>query len=176
MIASTFRSSVTGAALLVALASPAAAQRKSPPAHAPTRGADPVAMLQARVREAPSAGSLLLAGTAASAAGVIVGGYLGYRLDYDVLHWDCEHGCEDPGLKGMLAGAMVGSALLTPLTVHLVNGRRGSLPLACLSAAAIGSLGVIAAAGDGAEGLLLALPVAQVVSAVLIERRTALRR
>lgn len=174
MIASLFRGSLAGAALLAALACPASAQQEPPYAHA-IRSADPVGLLSTRAGQAPSAGALVLAGAAASAAGVIAGGFLGYRLDYDALHWGCERGCEDPGLRGMLAGAMVGSAILTPLTVHLVNGRRGSLPVAFLSAAALGSLGVLAAGADATEGVFLVLPIAQVVSAVLIERRAAVR-
>jgi hypothetical protein len=120
--------------------------------------------------------TLVLAGVAGATVGALGGALLGYQLDRDGGNWGCARGCEDPGLLGLAGGWFVGSALTTPLSVHLANGGRGSLPTAYLSSALIAGAGMAGLAVAGSpEGafILLAAPVAQVVSAVLIERGSA---
>jgi hypothetical protein len=115
-----------------------------------------------------------LAGVGAAAVGSAVGAYLGYDLDYEVFHWGFANGCEDPGLLGILGGWFVGSALTTPLAVHLANGRRGSLASAYFPAAVIAGAGLagLLVIGSPEGGIfLLAAPAAQVLSAVVTERR-----
>ena len=177
------RRAVLFAALLaIAGPAPAAAQWRSAPGLSAGRLAAlsdpaPLALDGQRVQEPPSALAVSLAGVAGAAVGSIAGAYLGYHLDYSVLHWDCENGCEDPGLVGALGGWFVGSALTTPLSANLANGRRGSLAKAYLPAALIAGsgLGLLLAVGSPEGGVfLLAAPVAQVVSAVVTERRQSL--
>lgn len=118
---------------------------------------------------------LPLVGALGAAVGSLAGAFVGYHLDYNVLNLDCERGCEDPGLPGLTAGWFIGSALTTPPSVHLANHRRGSLSTEYLSSAVIAGVGMAALLALGSpEGAYIALgaPVAQVISAVLIERRT----
>lgn len=113
--------------------------------------------------------TLLLAGVGSAAAGSFGGAFLGYRLDRAYFHWDCENGCEDPGLLGLLGGWLVGSALTTPLGVHLANDRRGPLGLSYAASALIGGTALAGLAVGAAEFVFLAAPVLQVASAVTIE-------
>lgn len=57
--------------------------------------------------------------------------------------------------------------------VHLANRRRGNYALSLLASAAIGAAGVLAvdAANDGWP--LISVPIAQLISSILIERATA---
>jgi hypothetical protein len=117
-----------------------------------------------------------LAGVAGAAIGALGGAYLGYQLDYNGFNWGCEHACEDPGIYGLTGGWFVGPALVTPLAVHLVNRRRGSLPTAYLSSALIAGVGIAGLVAVGSpEGafILLGAPLVQAISAVRIERGTA---
>jgi hypothetical protein len=117
--------------------------------------------------------TLVLAGIAGATVGSFGGAFLGYQLDRNGGNWGCGHGCENPGLLGLVGGWFVGPALTTPLSVHLANGGRGSLGSAYLSSALIAGVGMagltVAGSPEGAF-ILLAAPVAQAVSAVLIER------
>jgi hypothetical protein len=117
---------------------------------------------------------LAVVGVTGAAIGSVGGALLGYHFDVKEARWGCERGCEDPGLVGAVGGWFVGSALATPLAVHLANSRRGSLATAYLSSAVVagaGMVGMMAAGSPGAAFVLLGVPAAQVISAVLIERR-----
>lgn len=108
---------------------------------------------------------LVLAGLAGAAVGGAAGAYWGNKLDGD----------NAPGWR-MAGGWVFGSALTTPLSVHLANRGRGSLTRAYVSSALIGGAGMAGsrALGNPERGLvLLVTPFAQVISAVLIERRGA---
>jgi hypothetical protein len=122
-------------------------------------------------------GRLIAAGVVASAVGAVGGAIVGYNLDHGGARWGCAHGCEDPGLIGLVGGWMIGPALATPLAVHIANDGRGSLGASLLPALAIGVGGLVLVhgAGKAAPVPFFAAPVAQVVSAVTAERRTTSR-
>lgn len=147
------------------------ALRFAPPAPPPPR-VDPAF----RVDRASTADdyNLVGVGVLAAAAGTLGGAFVGYHIDDKVFNWGCEHGCEDPGIYGLVGGWFFGSALTTPLAVHLVDGRRGSLPHAYLSSGLIAGVGMALLAVGSPRGAYVGLgaPVAQVISAVLIERKT----
>jgi hypothetical protein len=115
---------------------------------------------------------LVVGGLTGGMAGFFGGGYLGYLLSGG------DRGCgeEDCGLLGVVYGAAAGESILLPLGVHLANHRRGSYAYSLLASVAVGALGIgLAGATDSAE-LLLAVPIGQLVSSVLIERATSRRK
>jgi hypothetical protein len=84
-----------------------------------------------------------------------------------------EGACEDCALGGLLYGAVAGGSAALPVGVHLANGRRGRLGPSLLASLALGGAGLGAAALTNEYGILLAVPVAQLVSAIAIERATS---
>jgi hypothetical protein len=80
---------------------------------------------------------------------------------------------DDPcGLDEAIFGAIGGEVALLPLGVHLANGRRGKyLPSLAVSAAIAGVGIVLSGNGDHGE-VMVAVPIAQLVSSLLIERGT----
>ena len=123
----------------------------------------------------PGRASLTVAGLLASTAGFVGGAVAGYQLERSRYGWSCA--CDDPGLEGLIYGAAIGPALTTPLSVHLANGKRGSFAASFGAAAAISALSVVGLrASDGSDTVLffiLVPPVAQGISAAIIESRTA---
>jgi hypothetical protein len=128
----------------------------------------------------PVAGALL-GGAAGALAGGIAGLYIGGNRCSEPANSDT---CQ--GLEGLVVGSALGITLGAPLGAHLLNGRRGSLPLSMLGSAAVGGLGVLAilAVEQNVEGsrqggiqvpLAVATPVLQVITAAIIERRTSVR-
>ena len=110
-------------------------------------------------------GLLALSGVLGGAAGLVGGALAGARITQD----DCEY-C---GLVGGVYGGIAGWSTGIPLGVHLANGRRGKLLPSLLASLAIGGVGLGAAlAADKAE-LLIPVPVAQLVTSILIERSTS---
>lgn len=120
-----------------------------------------------------SDGRLLQAGLVGAVAGFVSGAFLGYHAERQWF-W-CS--CDDPGLLGTAAGAFAGPALLTPILVHKANDGRGSLRGAYTAAAMIGGLGLGGLFATESTPLAVALvfgtPVAQVISAVVIESQSA---
>lgn len=126
----------------------------------------------------PFAGALL-----GGAAGVLAGGLAGLYIG--------GNRCSEPansdtcqGLEGLVVGAGVGATLGAPLGAHLLNGRRGSLPLSMLGSALVGGAGVLAILavernvepsrqGGIQVPLAVAMPVVQVITAAIIEQRTS---
>lgn len=122
---------------------------------------------------APTEGELVVVGLAAAAAGFIGGGLLGYHAERRWF-W-CA--CDDPGLIGGLVGAFAGPALVTPVVVHAVNGRRGSLSRSYATSAMIGGLGFVLtlAMARSEAGLvpLFGTPLVQGINAAIVEMSTA---
>jgi hypothetical protein len=115
-------------------------------------------------RSRDNTAALVLGGVAGAAVGMLVGGVAGVK--------SYEGHCEDCFLPGLFYGAAAGGSAALPLGVHVANGRRGSYGTSLLASLAIGGAGVGLAAATDEYGVLLAVPVVQLVSAVLIERRT----
>lgn len=121
--------------------------------------------------ESRPAPTLALGGLLGGAAGFVGGFYVGALLadgdDADDLDF----------LSGGVAGATIGEGLLLPLGVHLANDRQGSFltsAAASLAIAAAGLLALQAAHYDppAAPIVLVAVPVAQLVASIAIERAT----
>lgn len=156
-------------ALLTAMVLPvgaAQAQRlRPPPTATATAGPAPADLrLRSLPRSRDNTAALVLGGVAGAAAGMLVGGVAGVK--------SYEGHCEDCFLPGLFYGAVAGGSAALPLGVHLANGRRGSYGTSLLASLAIGGAGIGLAAATNEYGVMLAVPVVQLVSAVLIERRT----
>ena len=83
-----------------------------------------------------------------------------------------EHDCDDCGLVGAVYGAVAGGSALLPLGVHVANHGRGNLGLSLLSSLAIGGVGLALAVESNSAAVLIPVPVLQIVSSILIERKT----
>ena len=110
---------------------------------------------------------LAAGGILGGAVGVFGGALAGARIT--------QHDCEDCGIVGAAYGAVAGGSALLPLGVHLANGSRGRLVPSLLSSLAIGVAGVGVAAASNSVDVMIAVPVLQLMSSILIERRTARR-
>jgi len=98
-----------------------------------------------------------------SAAGILVGGLLGASIDAarDVPS-------EDPGLSGLIYGALAGSALLSPTLLYLAHDRQGPFGRAVLLSVAGTSL--VALALWPHDAVLLAVPALQIAVSVALLR------
>jgi hypothetical protein len=108
------------------------------------------------------------------AAGGVVGGALGMAggllvgaLVDGPPEEDCIVYCVSPG---MAIGALVGEALGIAAGVHLANGRHGSLFLDTAASSGILALGLVG--GLESPGVVVLIPVAQIVGAMAVERST----
>lgn len=121
-------------------------------------------------------GRMLVGGIVGGGAGLLVGGLAGAVAG--------SRHCSDPGnpdscsgLEGMVIGGITGQAIGISAGVHLANGRRGELnpSLALnLALAAVGTAAVVRSDRRSvALGVALMVPVAQLVSSIVIERRTS---
>jgi len=122
---------------------------------------------------------LVLGGAGGAAAGMVALGFAGAMIGAN----SCtEIGNPDScrGFEGALLGAAVGHTIGIPTGVHFANGRAGSLQTSLLASAALAGVGAAIGFGSGSDQVLgvaaLTVPVAQMVSSVIIERRTARRR
>jgi hypothetical protein len=115
----------------------------------------------------PNTGGMVLGGLLLGAGGLFAGALLGDRFQ--------RYPCEDC-IEGAFYGALVGESLAIPLGVHLGDRRQGNAGTALAASLAIGALGLGAAAATDEWRLLLAIPVAQLASSMVIERHTALER
>ena len=109
-------------------------------------------------------GWLAVGGVLGGAAGLVGGAYVGARITED--------DCEDCFLLGGIHGAIGGWSTGIPLGVHLANGRRGKLLPSMLTSLAIGGVGLGAALAADRYELMIPVPVAQLVTSILIERST----
>jgi hypothetical protein len=108
---------------------------------------------------------LAVSGVVGGAAGLLAGAYVGSRVT--------EGDCEDCFFIGGAYGAVAGWSSGIPLGVHLANGGRGRLLPSLGSSLAIGALGLGAAAASDRYEIMVAVPVLQLVSSILIERGTS---
>ncbi len=107
----------------------------------------------------------VIGGTVGLFGGAIIGGTIGGG--------NSTCGDDQCGLEEALLGAVIGETTLLPLGVHLANHSRGNYGYSLLGALAVGAVGIgLAGAIDSTE-LLLAVPIGQIVSSVLIERATS---
>ena len=77
-------------------------------------------------------------------------------------------------LGGFAIGALVGESVLLPLGVHVANGRRGDYGISFLASMGIAALGLslTGAMDDMAVVFLPAIPIAQLITTISLERRT----
>jgi hypothetical protein len=108
---------------------------------------------------------MVAGGLLGGAVGVFAGGLAGLRLT--------EHDCEDCGIVGAVYGAIAGGSALLPFGVHVANHRRGDFGLSLLSSLAIGGAGLAIATQTNSAAVMISVPVLQIASSILIERRTA---
>jgi hypothetical protein len=153
--------------ILLALGLPVAgglhAQRLGTPFPSVSAPADPV--MHAFPRQETHPAVMVAGGMLGGAVGVFAGGLAGLRLT--------EHDCEDCGIVGAVYGAIAGGSALLPLGVHVANRRRGDFGLSLLSSLAIGGVGLAVASQTNSAAVMIPVPVLQIASAILIERRTA---
>jgi hypothetical protein len=155
---------------LLPAASPLAAQRLKPSPF-PRLESGPVSLPQA-ARLTPvggrssgsSAGRMVVGGLLLGAGGLFAGALIGDRFQ--------RFPCEDC-IEGAFYGALVGESLAIPLGVHLADRRRGNAGVALAASLGVATLGVGAAAITDNWAVVLAIPVVQLVSSVVIERHTA---
>ena len=92
-------------------------------------------------------------------------------------HWQAPNSpsttVEDCGLVGAVYGAVAGGSALLPLGIHIANHGRGNFGLSLLSSLAIGGLGLALASETNSASVMIPVPVAQIVTSILIERKTA---
>ncbi len=110
-------------------------------------------------------GGGLLGGAVGFAAGALIGSAVGGG--------NALCGDDACGLEEAAWGAAIGESVLLPLGVHLVNHRRGNYGFSLLASAGIAGLGILAVDATNDGWPLIPVPVAQLVSAILIERATA---
>jgi hypothetical protein len=121
-----------------------------------------------------STGRLVTGAVAGGAAGLLLGGAIGLMIG--------GNRCVDPGnpdscsgLEGMVVGASLGMSAGIPVGTHLANHRRGRLlpSLAVSVAMPLVVAGIAELADeDRVYAVLLAVPIAQVVTSVMIEGRS----
>lgn len=113
---------------------------------------------------------MALAGVATGAVAMVAGGHIGYALGGG------SRVCgDDPcGFEEAMYGAAVGISLGIPLGVHLANRSRGSFGTELATSLAIGALGMTLALGANNGVVLLAVPIAQLVASIAIERHTGM--
>jgi hypothetical protein len=115
--------------------------------------------------------ALALGGLLGGAVGIVGGFYLGAALA------DGEDTNDLDFLSGGVAGAAIGEGLLLPAGVHVANDSRGSYTLSAAASLGIAAAGLLALEAlhydaPGAPIVLVAVPIAQLVTSVAIERAT----
>jgi hypothetical protein len=166
----TMRRPILALALaLMTLTTPGQAQRlASPLSPRPTTSAQrPIRpdLLGPDVRPTRSPAVLALGGVLAGTAGAFGGAWIGNELT--------KGACEDCFLEGLVYGGVAGGSALLPLGVHLANGHRGNYGASLLASLGIGAAGVAVAFASNEGGVMLTVPVLQLVSSIAIERATA---
>jgi len=188
MLPASLRPVLAAALLALAAVAPAGAQRAEPPLSAlrvDAPGPAPIPYLPARAPYDPalqesvrhvSNATLSVGGIAGGALGFFGGGLLGYWVETGLAGCEGEEWC---GFAGVLFGSVIGEMVALPLGVHLANRSRGSYAPGLATSLAVGLGGIaLAAATGGIAGPLVvpAIPVAQILAAISVERRTAARK
>lgn len=168
---------VASAALLsLAAPSPARAQRAAPPLAA--LRADPPAAPAARLAPAlqeqerpPSQAALALGGIAGGALGTLAGAAAGFALETSLTR--C-HGSDFCGVGGIVLGGAAGEVLGIPFGVHMMNGRRGRYAEGVAATLVVGlaGIGIASQMPEGGPVMGGAIPAAQLIAAVAVERRS----
>ncbi len=131
--------------------------------------------LQESVRHVSDA-TLSIGGVAGGALGFFGGGLLGYGVETGLAGCEGEEWC---GFAGILFGAVIGEMVALPLGVHMANRSRGSYApgLATSIVVGLGGLALAGATGGIAAPLVVpAIPIAQILAAIAVERRSAARK
>src|SRR5688572_15199695 len=118
-----------------------------------------------------STGRLVTGAVAGGAAGLLVGGAIGMMIG--------GNRCVDPGnpdscsgFEGMVAGASLGMAVGIPVGAHIANHRRGRILPSLVTSVAMPLIvaGIAELTDeDRVYAVLFAVPIAQVVTSVMIE-------
>ena len=137
-----------------------AAQRRAEPVF---RAWDDTVAADPRPAGPADGGTMALAGAGGLVAGALAGGYVGVEIDGDT-------GLD--AAEGAVIGGLIGTSLVIPTAVHLANGGRGNLGRSLLASVLAGGamLGLGAATESGE--ILLAAPVVQLITSLLIEGDT----
>lgn len=116
--------------------------------------------------KAADTGTLFFGGMIGMVTGAFGGGFIGSQIDND-------SGLDDA--DGVVIGALVGTTLLIPTTVHLANNNRGNLNRAIVVSTLLG--GAIFGLGVATERaeLILAIPFVQLFASISIEKDTTSR-
>jgi hypothetical protein len=160
---------LAGVTLSLSGATRVAAQRLSPGyLHGTLSDVSPPARAVVQAVQ-PNHGGMILGGLVGGAVGLFAGGYIGASLGDNR---NCEDFC---GLEEAVWGAAAGVSTLLPLGVHVANGSRGKYGSALGVSLAIGAvgMGIAYAANNGVP--LLFVPVAQLISSVVIEHQSSTR-
>ena len=134
-----------------------------------------VASIQPPTDRVPTS-HLAMAGVLGMVGGFFGGALLGAKFFGDRCaneNPDDSLACEWAPLAGGIVGAMVGEAVLIPISVHLANKRKGSLLQELLVSAGLGALGAAMVFGDEDAGILVGLvgvPVVQIGLTIAQER------
>lgn len=133
-----------------------------PSIDAPGESVDPSILAFPRNQTNPAV--MATGGVIGGVVGVFAGALVGARLT--------EHDCEDCGLVGAVYGAVAGGSALLPLGVHVANRGRGNFGMSLLSSLAIGGVGLAVAHESNSAAVMIPVPILQIVSSILIERKT----
>ena len=161
--------------LALVTASPAAAQVRRPAVF------ESSALAQTRTVALPtigdtanaSIGLLYLGGIAGGAIGLFGGVFVGMAMEQAANECEGELLC---GVSGGAWGAIVGETFMLPLGVHLVNGSRGPIIAQMLASSAVTGAAFLTAylAPNLDDYWVFAVPVAQLIAVVTLERRATL--
>ncbi|MET0400254.1 MAG: hypothetical protein ABW277_25920 [Longimicrobiaceae bacterium] len=175
------RTAAAAALLSLAAPSPARAQRAAPPlvalrtdAPAAAPGAYRAPALQEQARP-PSEVALALGGIAGGAVGTLVGAAAGFALETSLTQCQGDEFC---GVGGILLGGAAGEVLGIPFGVHQVNRRRGRYGEGVVVTLLVGLAGIGLASQMQEAGpvMAVAVPAAQLVAAVAVERASGARK
>jgi hypothetical protein len=105
--------------------------------------------------------------------GLVGGGLLGYKME-TASSATCYEEC---GLGGLILGAWVGAAVLTPMLTHAMGGRQGNLAAGIL-ATSLATVGVVALSVqlEAGPSLFVSVPLTAAVTAILVEKHTGRSR